>query len=99
KRRGPLFALTRRDRREEGDSCGPLSPGQDNRSGRETKGLVCVPSLQGKDEGTRRRVHLISSDIWIINRCGKIKRYKIKFTINVLCNLKNVALYTGNKCD
>ncbi|NMF01161.1 hypothetical protein HF838_23470 [Aneurinibacillus aneurinilyticus] len=30
-------------RREEGDSCRPLSPGQGNRSGRETKGLVCVP--------------------------------------------------------
>ncbi|ERI09945.1 hypothetical protein HMPREF0083_01977 [Aneurinibacillus aneurinilyticus ATCC 12856] len=25
----------------------------------------------GKDEGTRRRVHLTSSDIWIINRCDK----------------------------
>ncbi|WP_152623465.1 hypothetical protein [Aneurinibacillus migulanus] len=30
-------------RREEGDSCGPLSPGRGMRSGRETKGLVCVP--------------------------------------------------------
>ncbi|WP_152623394.1 hypothetical protein [Aneurinibacillus migulanus] len=26
---------------EEGDSCGPLSPGQGNRLGRETKSLVC----------------------------------------------------------
>ncbi|KPD09962.1 hypothetical protein AM501_01160, partial [Aneurinibacillus migulanus] len=29
-------------RREEGDSCCPLSPGRGMRSGRETKGLVCV---------------------------------------------------------
>ncbi|MED4731084.1 hypothetical protein P9597_23715 [Aneurinibacillus migulanus] len=29
-------------RREEGDSCGPFSPGWGNRSGRETKSLVCV---------------------------------------------------------
>ncbi|MED0708521.1 hypothetical protein, partial [Aneurinibacillus aneurinilyticus] len=30
-------------RREEGDSCRPLSPGRGNRLGRETKGRVCVP--------------------------------------------------------
>ncbi|MED4732416.1 hypothetical protein P9597_30915, partial [Aneurinibacillus migulanus] len=29
--------------REEGDNCRPLSPSQGNRSGKETKGLVCVP--------------------------------------------------------
>ncbi len=62
-------------RREEGDSCGPLSPGRGNRSGRETKGLVCVPLWWSFPLGA---INTLGIHRWIINRCDILIKNKIK---------------------
>ncbi|MEZ2736007.1 hypothetical protein [Aneurinibacillus aneurinilyticus] len=50
-------------KREEEDSCRPFSPGRGMRSGRETKGLVCVPLWW-------------PFPLWTINTLGVVGRRK-----------------------
>ncbi len=67
-------------RREEGDSCCPPSPGRGNRSGRETKSLVCVPLWW-------------SFPLGIINRCDVVS-YPCRILLNITYKLRETSSIT-----